>query len=119
MVTVPPLSAVVYRSSEGIPSSQSAPEIGLQALPDGGAARDRAEVRAFVEGSSFYDVTFQARIAEGDWTTIGTDDNDPYRVFHDLSDVSPGTAVKYRAVVLDNAGNTRWSDVGEITVAAP
>jgi glycosidase len=119
MVTVAPLSAVVYRSSEGIPRSQSAPEIGLQPLPDGGAARDRVEIRAFVDGSSFYDVTFQAKVGDRDWTTIGTDDNDPYRVFHDIADLSPGTVVKYRAVVLDNAGNTRWSDVEEITVAEP
>ena len=118
-VTVPALSAVVYRSSQAIPPSGAAPEIGLAPLPDGGEARDRVQVRAFVDGSSFYDVTFQARIGSGGWTSIGTDDNDPYRVFHDVADLEPGTLVDYRAIVLDNAGHTRTSDVATVEVAAP
>ncbi len=118
-VVVPALSAVVYRSSAAIPTSDSAPDIGLAPLPEGGDARDRAEVRAFVDGRSFYDVTFQRRIGDGAWTAIGTDDNDPYRVFDDIADLAPGTKVQYRAIVLDNGGHTRTSDTGELTVAEP
>ena len=40
-------------------------------------------------------------------------------MFHDVADVAPGTRVQYRAVVLDNAGHTRSSDVRSTTVAPP
>ena len=118
-MTVPPLSTVVYRSDAAIPLSPAAPEIAVEPLPDGGEARDRAEVRAFVDGNSFYDVTFQAKVGGGEWTTIGTDDNDPYRVFHEVAGLAPGTTVQYRATVLDNAGHTRTSDPEQVQVAEP
>jgi glycosidase len=118
-VVVPALSTVVYRSAGPIPHSPAAPGIALAPLPEGGAARDRAEIRAFVDGDGFYDVTFLAKAGGGPWTSIGTDDNDPYRVFHDLSGLAPGTTVSYRAVVLDDAGHARESDVGSLRVAEP
>jgi glycosidase len=118
-VTLPPLSVVVYRSAAPIPASPAAPSISVGPLPDGGEARDRAEVRAFVGGDSFNDVTFYARVPGGDWTDIGTDDNRPYRVFHDVSNITPGTPVQYRAVVLDNAGHSRTSEVSDARVAEP
>jgi alpha-amylase len=108
-VTVPALSAVVYESDGRIPASEAAPTIGLDRPAPADEARGRMEVRADVRGDSFYEVTFQARAGDGDWQSIGTDDNAPYRVFHDVSGLEPGTAVAYRAVVLDNAGHTRTS----------
>ncbi|HEX5622408.1 MAG TPA: pullulanase-associated domain-containing protein, partial [Solirubrobacteraceae bacterium] len=45
--------------------------------------------------------------------------NAPYRVFHDVSDIAPGTTVQYRAVVLDNAGHTRSSGVRSARIAQP
>ena len=79
-------------------------------------ARGRAPTS---RGDSFYEVTFLAKVGNGRWQDIGTDDNAPYRVFHDVSDVAPGTRVRYRAVVLDNAGHTRSSAVARSTVAPP
>ena len=117
-VGVDGLSTVVYRSVEPIPQSDSAPQVSVAAAPDG-APRDRVEVRAFVAGESFYDVTFYARVGTGDWAPIGTDDNSPYRVFHDVAALEPGTPVRYRAVVLDNAGNVSRSDTYGIRVAEP
>jgi hypothetical protein len=72
-----------------------------------------------VAGDSFYEVTFLAQVGSGPWQDIGTDDNAPYRVFHDVSDVAPGTAIQYRAVVLDNADHTRSSEVASSKVAPP
>jgi alpha-amylase len=117
-VTVPPLSAVVYRSERRIPKSRSAPQISLT-LP-AGPHRDRVEVGANVSGDSFYEVTFLARTGDhGGWRAIGTDDNAPYRVFHDIADRRPGTRIQYRAVVLDNRRHSRTSDLRSITVAQP
>ena len=58
-------------------------------------------VSANVGGSSFNEVTFYAKVGNGDWKSIGTDDTRPYRVFHDVSSIEDGTAVAYRAVVQD------------------
>ncbi|HSD80593.1 MAG TPA: alpha-amylase family glycosyl hydrolase, partial [Solirubrobacteraceae bacterium] len=115
-VTVGPLSAVVYRAARRIPRSAAAPPVALDVPAQG---RDRLEVRADVGGDSFYEVTFLAKVGNGRWQDVGTDDNAPYRVFHDVADVAPGTPIRYRAVVLDNAGHTRSSAVRSTTVAPP
>ena len=118
-LSVPPLSTVIYRSAQRIPASAGAPEVAIGAPVEGGSGRDRLEVRADVEGDSFYEVTFEARIGAGDWQVIGTDDNAPYRVFHDVSRLAPGTALQYRATVLDNDRNQRTSAVRSAAVAPP
>jgi alpha-amylase len=115
-VTVGPLSTVVYLSKKHIPRSKAAPPVSLDVPASG---RDRLEVRADVGGDSFYEVTFLAKVGDGPWQDIGTDDNAPYRVFHDVSDIAPGTTIQYRAVVLDNANHTSSSSVQSATVAAP
>jgi alpha-amylase len=115
-VTLAPLSTVVYRAQKHIPRSHAAPPITLDVPASG---RDRLEVRADLAGDSFYEVTFLAKVGNGPWQDIGIDDNAPYRVFHDVSDVAPGTTIQYRAVVLDNAHHTRSSVVRSSTVAPP
>ena len=77
------------------------------------------EVEADLGGDSFYEVTFQAKIGDDPWEPIGTDDNAPYRVFHDVYDLEPGTQVPYQAVVLDNAGHTRESAARSARVGEP
>jgi alpha-amylase len=114
-ITVPALSAVVYRAERHVPRSRRAPDVSLR-LP--GPYRDRLQVAAEVDGDSFYEVTFLAR-QRGRWRAIGTDDNAPYRVFHDVADVRPGTRIEYKAVVLDNAGHKRTSRARSATVAPP
>jgi alpha-amylase len=115
-VTVGPLSTVVYRSTKKIPRSHAPPPVSLDVPASG---RDRLEVRADVAGDSFYEVTFLAKLGNGPWQDIGTDDNAPYRVFQDVSDVAPGTMIQYRAIVRDNADHTHSSSVGSSTVAPP
>lgn len=118
-VTVPPLSAVVYESAGRIPHSKAAPAVSLQAPAASAADNSRIRVGADVDGSSFYEVTFQARTAGGAWTSIGTDDTAPYQVFHDVSALTAGTAVEYRAVVLDNGAHTSVSQPRSGTVPSP
>ena len=115
-VTVPGLSAVVYRSAGQIPRSRSAPKVTVTAPAPG---RDRVEVDADVAGDAFAEVTFLARSHHGHWRSIGTDDSAPYRVFHDVSSIAPDTRVRYRAVVLDNAGHSRSSGTEATRVAPP
>ena len=101
------------------PGEPAAPSVAIAAPAEGGSGRDRLEVRADVGGGSFYEVTFEARVGSGDWQVVGTDDNAPYRVFHDVSRLTPGTALQYRATVLDNDRNQRTSDVRSAAVAPP
>jgi hypothetical protein len=116
-VTVPALSTVVYALDGRIPRSSHAPAISLSAPTP--ASQGRVEVAASVAGSSLYEVSFEARVGGGRWQPIGTDDNAPYRVFHDVSAVAPGTSVEYRAVVLDNGNHTRSSNTVRGRVPQP
>ena len=118
-VTLPGLAAAVYVSERAIPRSHQAPAISLQAPSPAAEDRGRMHVAADVAGSSFYEVTFQARVGDGPWRTIGVDDSAPYRVFHDTSAIEPGTPVAYRAAVLDNAGHTRGSAARSTRVPSP
>ncbi len=118
-VEVGPLSTVVYRATRALPASTRAPRIELDRPAPAAAARGRMQVRADVDTTSFAEVTFLARRAGGAWRSIGTDDSAPYRVFHDTSALPTGARVDYRAVVLDNAGHTRSSQVRAARVAAP
>ncbi|MDP9693315.1 UNVERIFIED_ORG: glycosidase [Arthrobacter globiformis] len=124
-VTVPPLSAVVYQSSGRIPREKTAPTVALHAPVSAAATAASAgdngsiQVTADVDGNSFYEVTFEARTPGGKWGRVGTDDTAPYRVFHDVSALNPGTAVAYRAVVLNNAGRTSVSASRSAVVPDP
>ena len=90
----------------GSPARHRAPRISLDAPSP--ATGGRMQVSASVAGSSFYEVTFYAKV-NGRWSPIGTDDNAPYRVFHDVSGLTSGAAVEYRAVV---AGQRRPHPLG-------
>ena len=118
-VELPALAAAVYRAEERVPASSRAPAIRLRRPAPSAAAQDRVRVAAQVRGRSFYEVTFQARVGDGRWRRIGTDDNAPYRVFHHTGDRRAGTPLRYRAVVLDNAGHTRMSSTRGARVPAP
>jgi len=118
-VTVPPLSAVVYQAAGAVPGSRMAPAVSLREPVPAPGARGRLQVTADVAGTSFYEVTFYASVAGGPWHPVGTDDNAPYQVFDDVSDVRAGMPVRYRAVVLDNRGHTRESATRAATVPAP
>ena len=64
-------------------------------------------------------MTFLAREDLGQATVIGTDDSAPYRVFHDVSGIAPRTRLDYVAVVQDDAGHVRRSQVVSGKVADP
>jgi hypothetical protein len=113
------LSTVVYKSVRKVPRSHRAPRIFLDDPAPAAEANSRMLVSANVDGSSFNEVAFYARTGRGGWKPIGTDDTRPYRVFHDTSSLDTGTRVDYRAVVVDNAGHTRTSDLERAVVPAP
>ncbi|MDH2424921.1 pullulanase-type alpha-1,6-glucosidase [Sphaerisporangium sp. TRM90804] len=127
-VTVPPLSAVVYRASAKLAAPAAGPAVSV-ALPgaeiSGPPGDGRVPVTATVPGTGFDQVTFAAKAGDGPWRVLGTDDaptpaegGRAFRVFHDLSGLAPGTKVTYKAVVKDSAGRFAAATAAA-TVAAP
>ncbi|HYN67635.1 MAG TPA: alpha-amylase family glycosyl hydrolase [Ornithinibacter sp.] len=102
-VTVPPLSAVVYKASSKLRSDRDRPMPTFTAPGDAGIVTGRAEVGVTVPGGDFTQVTFAWRpVGATKWRALGTDDNAPYRVFHDVSGLAQGTPVEYRAIARDH-----------------
>ncbi|MEO5852998.1 MAG: pullulanase-type alpha-1,6-glucosidase [Nocardioides sp.] len=126
-LTVPPLSAVVYRAADRVPRRTDAPAVRFDKLSAGGVVGpvgERAEVAAVVPEGGFNQVSFSWRpVGGGAWTPLGTDDNAPYRVFHDLADLPRHTMLEYRAVLRDSSGNlsatSTWVTVGDPATDEP
>ena len=113
-VTVPPLSVSVWGATATIDRNGPAPTVET-VLADGGAY-GRTEVRADVTASTFAQTTFLWRkVGDTKWQDLGTDDNAPFRVFHDVSGIPLATPLEYRAVVKDAggrvAGDSSWVQV--------
>ena len=105
-VTVDPLSVEVYRAKGTVKARKEAPAVYLTSPAPGDAVGGRAEIRAAVADNAFAQVSFMFRpVGTQDWTPIGTDDNAPYRVFHDVEDIANGTLLEYRTVLKDLDGN--------------
>ena len=119
-ITVPALSAVVYRAEQAIPRATGrAPEPVFTAA-SGSTVGGRTQVAVEVPGNGFNQVTFAYRpVGSSDWTVLGTDDNAPYRVFHDVRGLDKGTLLEYRAVVKDHSGNRAAAGTYAITGTPP
>jgi hypothetical protein len=124
-VTVPPLGLVIYKARQPVPASDAAPGVDITSLShgdtavlgtntwDGHQVLDRVEVAAELDAPAFAEVTFAARVGDGDYVPIGTDDNPPYRVFWDAAAVAdqPGARVSFRAIVNDLSGHLAADEV--------
>ncbi|MEO3860393.1 pullulanase-type alpha-1,6-glucosidase [Acrocarpospora sp. B8E8] len=122
-VNVPALGAVVLKANAklGTPAAAPAVSITLPGTEIRGTAEDgRVPVTADVPGTGFDQVTFAAKIGNGPWKVLGTDDapnGRTFRIFHDLSGIAAGTVVAYKAVVKDSAG--RVASAGASATVAP
>ncbi|GAA4552522.1 pullulanase-type alpha-1,6-glucosidase [Streptomyces collinus] len=104
-VTVPAGSAVVLKASGRLAKPATAPTITLKAPAAG--ATGTVEVSADVDGGQLNRVVFAAQTGNGRWQTLGSADHAPYKVTHTIGkNVAPGTALRYKAVVIDSAGRT-------------
>ncbi|WP_435840042.1 pullulanase-type alpha-1,6-glucosidase [Streptomyces chilikensis] len=116
-VTVPAGSAVVFQAKAPLPKPAAAPSVTLTA-PDAGAT-GTVTVDADTDGGGLNRVVFAAQVGNGPWKVLGSADHAPYRVTHTIGEGVPaGTALRYKAVVVDRAGRTA-SDLGESTTGTP
>ena len=131
-LTVPALSAVVYRATAPVAPSTEAPGIGITSLTqgqtvpletsmmDGHAVVDRIEVAAELDSDAYAEVTFAVRVGDGDYVPIGTDDNAPYRIFYDATALRDAPApLTFRAIVNDLNGHLAADQVSNIAVEFP
>jgi hypothetical protein len=107
----------VFRADRPMHRARTAPAVALATPGDGGVVAGRAEVRAALPANEPAQVTFRVRpVGAADWTTLGTDDNPPYRVFHDVSAFPQGTLLEYRALAKGLSGAVSaavgWGVVG-------
>ncbi|MGB3762267.1 MAG: pullulanase-type alpha-1,6-glucosidase [Ornithinimicrobium sp.] len=105
-VTVAPLSVQVYRAKGRLPARDEAPAVFMTSPSAGGVVGGRAEIAAAVPANAFAQASFLYRpVGTSGWSALGTDDNAPYRVFHDVSGFADGTLLEYRTVLKDLDGN--------------
>ena len=117
-VTVPPLSVGVWRATQHTDRPVAAPSVTVASPTPGAIVGGRAEVRATLGEDTPSQVSFLYRpVGTSTWTRLGTDDNAPYRVFHDVSGMPFGTVLEYRVIAKDQTGAFRasstWGVVGK------
>ncbi|MER7110651.1 pullulanase-type alpha-1,6-glucosidase [Streptomyces sp. NPDC000229] len=110
-LTVPALSSVVLKASKPVPAPATAPTIDLKAPAAG--ATGTVEITADVDGGALNRVVFAAQTGNGKWRTLGSADHAPYKVT-DTVTAPAGTALRYKAVVVDSTGRTA-SDLATTT----
>ncbi|MFF4969984.1 pullulanase-type alpha-1,6-glucosidase [Streptomyces sp. NPDC001037] len=116
-VTVPAGAAVVYKAAGTLAKPATKPAITLTAPASG--ATGTVEPSADVEGGGLDRVVFAAQVGNGKWRTLGSADHAPYKVTQVIGDDVPaGTALRYKAVVIDSAGHTA-SATASTTTGAP
>ncbi|MDT9699851.1 pullulanase-type alpha-1,6-glucosidase [Streptomyces sp. P17] len=116
-VTVPAGSAIVLKATDRLAAPATKPTITLKAPATG--ATGTVELAADVDGGQLNRVVFAAQTGNGKWQTLGSADHAPYKVTQVIGkDVPTGTALRYKAVVIDSAGRTA-SATAESTTGTP
>ncbi|PBC99537.1 alpha-1,6-glucosidases, pullulanase-type [Streptomyces sp. OV198] len=117
-VTVPAGSAVVLKAARPLGAPAAKPALTLKA-PDAGAT-GTVELGADVTGGQLDRVVFAAQVGNGKWRTLGSADHAPYKVTQVIGeDVPAGTALRYKAVVVDSAGRTASATATSTTGTPP
>ncbi|MCF3133305.1 pullulanase-type alpha-1,6-glucosidase [Streptomyces olivochromogenes] len=117
-VTVPAGSAVVLKAAGTLAEPATKPTITLKA-PDTGAT-GTVELSADVDGGQLNRVVFAAQVGNGNWRVLGSADHAPYKVTQAIGkNVPSGTALRYKAVVIDSAGRTASATATSTTGTPP
>ncbi|MGA5086705.1 pullulanase-type alpha-1,6-glucosidase [Streptomyces pseudogriseolus] len=117
-VSVPARSAIVLKAATPLGEPDAKPTLTLKAFEAG--ATGTVEVTADVDGGQLNRVVFAAQTGNGRWQTLGSADHAPYKVTHTVgADVPAGTALRYKAVVIDSAGRTANALAASTTGAPP
>jgi pullulanase-type alpha-1,6-glucosidase len=113
-VTVPALSAVVYRARQALPR----PAALSMTLSVDRPAVTQAHVTAGITGDPTTAVAYAVRVGTGKWRLLGSAQHAPYTIDHDLTGLEGGTTLTYKAVARDSAGHLAEA-VTTTTVGTP
>ncbi|MDQ1039107.1 pullulanase-type alpha-1,6-glucosidase [Streptomyces sp. V3I8] len=117
-VTVPAGSSVVYKAAGRLAAPATEPAVTLKAPAAG--ATGTVEITADVDGGQLNRVVLAAQVGAGKWRTLGSADHAPYTVTQVVGeDVPAGTALRYKAVVIDSAGRTASATAASTTGTPP
>ncbi|WP_329339906.1 pullulanase-type alpha-1,6-glucosidase [Streptomyces sp. NBC_00663] len=117
-VTVPAGSAIVLKAAAKPAKAATAPTITLKAPATG--ATGTVTLSADVDGGQLNRVVFAAQVGDGKWKTLGSADHAPYKVTQVIDeDVPAGTALRYKAVVVDFQGRTASAPAASTTGTPP
>ncbi|MFJ9152698.1 pullulanase-type alpha-1,6-glucosidase [Streptomyces sp. NPDC102270] len=117
-LTVPAGSAIVLKASAAPAPPATKPTITLKAPATG--ATGTVELTADVAGGRLNRVVFAAQVGGGKWRTLGSADHAPYKVTQVVGkDVPAGTALRYKAVVVDARGRTASATAESVTGTPP
>ncbi|WP_371597597.1 pullulanase-type alpha-1,6-glucosidase [Streptomyces sp. NBC_00564] len=117
-VTVPAGSSIVLKAAGRLGAPAAKPTLTLKA-PDAGAT-GTVELSADVTGGQLNRVVFAAQVGNAKWQTLGSADHAPYKVTQAIAeDVPAGTALRYKAVVIDSAGRTSSATATSVTGTPP
>ncbi|MFE7230162.1 pullulanase-type alpha-1,6-glucosidase [Streptomyces sp. NPDC057596] len=117
-VTVPAGSAVVLKAAGTLDRPAAKPAVTL--TPPAAGATGTVELSADVTGGQLNRVVFAAQTGNGPWKVLGSADHAPYKVTQTLARTVPaGTALRYKAVVVDSAGRTASATADSTTGTPP
>ncbi|MCX5557128.1 pullulanase-type alpha-1,6-glucosidase [Streptomyces sp. NBC_00038] len=117
-VTVPAGSSIVLKAAGRLGAPAAKPALTLKA-PDAGVT-GTVELSADVTGGQLNRVVFAAQVGNAKWQTLGSADHAPYKVTQAIGeDVPAGTALRYKAVVIDSAGRTSSATATSVTGTPP
>ena len=106
-VDVPALGVVVYKADAPlapIKNTAVAPDVTFTTPAPAAEVTGRVEVGVSLSAPVFAEVNFSVKVGAGAYEYIGTDNNAPYRIFYDVSQIAPGTEVTFQAIVNDLNG---------------
>ncbi|WP_202539758.1 MULTISPECIES: pullulanase-type alpha-1,6-glucosidase [unclassified Streptomyces] len=104
-VTVPALSSLVLRAEHRLPAPKTGPTLALKAPAVG--ATGTVTLSADPGDTASARIVFAAQVGNGAWRTLGSVDHAPYKITQAIpGQVAAGTALRYKAVVVDRAGRT-------------
>ena len=123
-VEVPARSVVVYRATKPLRADSITPVVSIASPAAGSVLEGRTAIGVDLAVDDFAQATVLWRgVGTKSWTRLGTDDNAPYRVFHDVSGMPKGSLLEYRVVVKDHDGDlgvaSTWGIVGKAPVVVP
>ncbi|WP_405941538.1 pullulanase-type alpha-1,6-glucosidase [Streptomyces sp. NBC_00207] len=115
-VVVPAYGSVVLQAVAPLAAPTAKPSLSLKAPAPG--ATGTVELSADVTGGGLNRVVFAAQSGNDKWQVLGSADHAPYKVTQHVT-APAGTALRYKAVVVDAAGRTASALAESVAGQAP